>query len=353
VKDYTRPIFRWTKAKARFFEPQKALDFAKYLYKISVAGDPAKGIPQNATIQPKYAFNILITMAQRRGSSVDAWSAYQAVLNFGFNADVFTLTALIDVLGRDEFNNISYQRACKIYDDMLDSTDVKPNVVTFVTMFRILGKRSENGESADAICKMTLKLLADARKLLNSGSTLGKGGVMDVTLHNAALAVCVRTLDLPTISSVLLDIKEHRTVLNTHSIRILAKLVVGFERDSSCGLELMSKLEEILKMNPELLHDFLGHVADLREKSEGPSSGGQNCEHQNTNTNVPVLANVNQRKPYVPCLGPGADESLRHSVIVHDLGKLTDRIKSSESLVEADFVTLVHQCRFVSYTLSI
>jgi hypothetical protein len=95
AKEYLRPIFKWTKQGSKSYDVNRANNFAEYLVTISRVGDPARHILPNKTIQAKYAFNILITMAQRRGSSSDAWLSYLRILEHKFEPDVFTMTALI------------------------------------------------------------------------------------------------------------------------------------------------------------------------------------------------------------------------------------------------------------------
>ena len=95
AKEYLRPIFKWTKQGGKSYDVDRANAFAEYLVTVSREGDAARNILCNKSIQAKYAFNILITMAQRRGSSGDAWLSYQRILYHGFEPDVFTMTALI------------------------------------------------------------------------------------------------------------------------------------------------------------------------------------------------------------------------------------------------------------------
>ena len=95
AKEYLRPIFKWTKQGSKSYDVNRANCFAEYLVAISRVGDPARHILPNKSIQAKYAFNILITMAQRRGSSADAWLSYLRILEHKFEPDVFTMTALI------------------------------------------------------------------------------------------------------------------------------------------------------------------------------------------------------------------------------------------------------------------
>ena len=95
AKEYLRPIFKWTKQGGRSYNVDQANAFAEYLVMISRVGDAERNILRNKSIQAKYAFNILITMAQRRGSSSDAWLSYLRIVHHGFEPDVFTMTALI------------------------------------------------------------------------------------------------------------------------------------------------------------------------------------------------------------------------------------------------------------------
>ena len=95
AKEYLRPIFKWTKQGSKSYSIDRANSFAEYLVTISKVGDSSRNILRNNSIQAKYAFNILITMAQRRGSSSDAWTSYLRIIHHGYEPDVFTMTALI------------------------------------------------------------------------------------------------------------------------------------------------------------------------------------------------------------------------------------------------------------------
>ena len=95
AKEYLRPIFKWTKQGSKSFDVNRANSFAEYLVQIARVGDPDRHILPNKSILAKYAFNILITMAQRRGNSLDAWNTYLRIVEHGFEPDVFTMTALI------------------------------------------------------------------------------------------------------------------------------------------------------------------------------------------------------------------------------------------------------------------
>ena len=95
AKEYLRPIFKWTKQGSKSYSIDRANSFAEYLVTISKVGDSSRNILRNNSIQAKYAFNILITMAQRRGSSSDAWMSYLRIIHHGYEPDVFTMTALI------------------------------------------------------------------------------------------------------------------------------------------------------------------------------------------------------------------------------------------------------------------
>lgn len=95
AKEYLRPIFKWTKEGSKAYNLDQANAFAEYLVMVSKVGDVSRNILRNNSIQAKYAFNILITMAQRRGSSSDAWLSYLRILDHGYEPDVFTMTALI------------------------------------------------------------------------------------------------------------------------------------------------------------------------------------------------------------------------------------------------------------------
>ena len=64
-REFLRPIFKWTKANTKNYNINKAFEFANYMVKLSKEGDNDRNILIQTSLQPVYAYNTLILMAQR------------------------------------------------------------------------------------------------------------------------------------------------------------------------------------------------------------------------------------------------------------------------------------------------
>jgi pentatricopeptide repeat protein len=311
---------------------------------ISTIGDSSRKIPPNQAVQPKYVFNILITMAQRRGDAEDAVRAYEEISRNGFEPDVFTLTALVDVVGRCDDCSGGLIKALKIYDEMLSSGKTKPNVVTYVTLLRLLGQYAlvpgNSSFSAEQIAEEVLKLLSDANMFQKDPENQTVTTQVDHSIYNAALAVCVRITDIRTLAVILTDMREKKIGLNQPTLRILAKFLYASQKNGKDSEKAISVIMKCSDMSEGQLREvqMLLSARESDHRATAPS-GFTNRALDDSRPSRPV---------YVPCLGPGADESLRQSVITHDLDKLLERLTSPSygvSLSEGDFATLIHQCR--------
>ena len=63
TRDLLKPLFRLCKESSPDFNFERAFDFVEFIVKVAWEGTP--DIPRLPQIQPKYAFNSLIVMAQR------------------------------------------------------------------------------------------------------------------------------------------------------------------------------------------------------------------------------------------------------------------------------------------------
>lgn len=90
---------------------EMAFAFAEWMVTLSVTGDPERGIARIPNLQPSYALNTIVTASQRAGSMDEAQRAFQSLLDHGYEPDVFTYTALIDVIARCG----EVQAAMKVY----------------------------------------------------------------------------------------------------------------------------------------------------------------------------------------------------------------------------------------------
>ena len=230
-REFLRPIFKWTKANTKNFNIEKAFEFAKYMVKLSKEGDNDLKIPIQHSIQPLYAYNTLVLMAQRISEPKYAMKAFNEMKIQQYDIDVFTLTALLDVVGRsNDTTNYGLAKSLQIFYDMLKSSNIdednnrklRPNVVTFVTLMRLIGKKIETTSSISSSSssidekseldtgKVVLDLLHLAHELSsNLNHTVGAEiNQIDMSIYNAALAVTVRSLDTTTATSILHIMKE-------------------------------------------------------------------------------------------------------------------------------------------------
>lgn len=79
---------------------EMAFAFAEWMVTLSTTGDPARQLAPMPDLQPSYALNTIVTASQRAGSKAEAQRAFQRLLDHGYEPDVFTYTALIDVIAR-------------------------------------------------------------------------------------------------------------------------------------------------------------------------------------------------------------------------------------------------------------
>lgn len=79
---------------------EMAFAFVEWMVQLSTTGDPERQIAPIRDLQPSYALNTIVTASQRAGSMAEAQRAFQSLLDHGYEPDVFTYTALIDVIAR-------------------------------------------------------------------------------------------------------------------------------------------------------------------------------------------------------------------------------------------------------------
>ena len=111
----------------------RSLALCEWVVQLVREGDDTLQLPPQPQLQPQYCFNTIITMCQRAGAAVEARAAFgRMALHHQLQPDVFTLTALLDVLGRNGHDAGSLAAYCD-----LRAFRVQPNVVTFVTALRV------------------------------------------------------------------------------------------------------------------------------------------------------------------------------------------------------------------------
>jgi hypothetical protein len=61
---------------------------AEWVVQLSIAGDPTMGIPPQTHLQPVYAYNTIVTMAQRASAAVEARATYARMCHHQLSPDV-------------------------------------------------------------------------------------------------------------------------------------------------------------------------------------------------------------------------------------------------------------------------
>lgn len=268
---------------------------------------------------------------------------------------IFLILA-VDVIGRSDDAVEGISRALSIFDLMCSSENYLPNVITFVTMFRALGKANlqeigllETGGIILSLLERAHIVSTDESSSMPSttSSNSAYDAVVDITIYNAALSACV-WLKLPsTAQEILLDMKRRGSKFNPVTLKIISKLVATsckvvteIKKSDAVGTRDFNPIENDNQLLQQLLHiealtvDQVGKVRELiiakASEADGPRDDFKSMTSAHTSSQ------------YAGCLGPDATEELRRCVIHHDLKKLLER---PEGFSESDFATLIHQCR--------
>ncbi|KAG7377723.1 Exonuclease mut-7 [Phytophthora pseudosyringae] len=305
TRAFLRPIFRWMKVGlhkdgSREREAiERAFAFVEWLVLLATQGDASRGIPKLPTLQPSYALNTIVTASQRAGSVEEAQRAFDLLETHGYQPDVFTYTALIDVIAR----NGDLPAAIAKYEEMRLSTS-KPNVVTYTTLVRAVGLSDSVG------AEQCLVFLAHARE----------EGAFDEALFLEALETCARRKDRAVATRVLEEIATHSPKLRAddrffHTVGQVAKLL---DYDG---------LEPVLDMwgrSGVLGAEERARVVQLQLEDGASAADGSKT---------------------LGCLGHQTSQSVRKAVVHHDINRLIARIQSGSIVNVNDFETLIHQCR--------
>lgn len=305
TRAFLRPIFRWMKSGlhkdgSREDEAiERAFAYVDWLVLLATEGDVSRNIPKLPMLQPSYALNTIVTASQRAGSVKEAQRAFDLLEVHGYQPDVFTYTALIDVIAR----NGDLPAALEKYEEMRLSTS-KPNVVTYTTLIRAVGLGNKVGAEQCLVC------LTHARE----------DGAFDEALFLEALETCARRKDRIVATRVLKEIATHSPKLRMddrffHTVGQTAKLL---DYDG-----LNPVLDEWVQSGV-LTSDERDRVVNLQSE-EGTSTA------DGTKT--------------LGCLGHQTSQSVRKAVVHHDINRLIARIQSGSIVTVNDFETLIHQCR--------
>ena len=366
TREYLRPIFRWNKIGGKFYDVAKSFEFAEWMVTLSKFGDFRLSIQPQQNLVPKYAYNTIITMCQRNNAIDHAERAYE-IMNFHrFEPDVFTLTALIDVIGRHR----EIEKSVSIFESMLSSNHTLPNIVTFITLFRLIGKDNDSARASVLLSQVFQDLLSayEGKKL---PSLIGDDKKLEISLYNAALATCVRLCDLSNAQIILKQmIRDNNNGNNIASGRCSSTCCRrnGFTYFLSLNAttkKIISKLCRIASGKPSI--DALDWLCDILDYSRNTSTdipgdfGACMCTCSSNSTEIVreqlrgaifesmsifqdqdelcngVKLNINgnlgrsKGRKYPGCLGPEASETLRSAVVIHDINKLLERCLNASS----------------------
>ncbi|KAG7401313.1 Exonuclease mut-7 [Phytophthora boehmeriae] len=305
TRAFLKPIFRWMKMGlhkdgSRDDEAiERAFAFVEWLVLLSTEGDAGRKIPKLALLQPSYALNTIVTASQRAGSVREAQRAFDQLIAHGYEPDVFTYTALIDVIAR----NGDLPAAIQKYEEMRSSKS-KPNVVTYTTLIRAVGA----SESVPA--EQCLEFLTHARE----------GHAFDEALFLEALETCARRKDRVVARLVLQEIALHSPKLRKderlyHMVAQVSKLL-----DDRCKKSVLEEWVECGELNLE----ERDRIEAMQKQEEGAARDGSKT---------------------LGCLGHQTSHSVRKAVVHHDINRLIARIQGGSIVNVSDFETLIHQCR--------
>jgi hypothetical protein len=225
-REYLRPIFRWTKAASKSYDVEKAFRFTNWMIELSKIGCEVHNLPPQRHLNPQYALNALITMAQRSSDAKFAMRAFEALNTHGYCPDVFTFTALLDVVGRNEDYGVKV--ALEIYQVMLNSRS-QPNIVTFVTMLRLVGKTMTHSPKIGS--EIVLRLLEDAHRLAMStqvGQTVSsdlRTRALDTSIYNNALGASMKLGDVQLTQTILKSMASRGVEFTEITVRVMFKMV--------------------------------------------------------------------------------------------------------------------------------
>ena len=240
-------------------------------------------------------------------------------------------------------------RALDLFDKMRHSQNYLPNVITFVTIFRSLGRANLHLIGSKETHTIIMELLncaqeisADDRSSLpNTEKEIGYGVVVDITIYNAALSTCVWLSYPNTAQDILLDMTQRGSKLNTVSYKIVSKLVNRWNKGPQDSMGINSR-QVFIAPEGDMLLQLVSVGAVTAEESAEIRKVLAAYVNRDVTDKVVKNATPHASVQYAGCLGADAAEDLRRCVIDHDLRKLIER---PEGFSESDFATLIHQCR--------
>ncbi|KAF1331170.1 Exonuclease, partial [Globisporangium splendens] len=303
TRAFLKPIFRWMKHGIRKNGDKndemvdKAFAFAEWMVQLQTVGDAEREIPVLEKLQPSYALNTIVTASQRVGSMPDALRAFDLLNKHGYEPDVFTHTALIDVIAR----NGDVPAAIKRYEAMRE-TKSRPNIVTYTTLIRSIAFTDE----VDAV--ECVRFLAHARE----------EETFDEALYLEALEVCAIRKDLAAAMAVLHDLKCN-------------------------GRDILRNSERLVHAIAQVIQ---GHDDDERERVLGEWTAENLITSEELDQiTSPDTLTASRGVKALGCLSHQTSHSVRLAVVQHDITRLVERVHTGATVSTNDFETLLHQCR--------
>jgi hypothetical protein len=244
----------------------------------------------------------MIVMAQRLSRADYARRSYQRLLSLNMEPDVFTITALIDVVGRQE----SLASALEIFTTMLTHSELVPNIVTFATLLRLAGMCIH--DINEGLCSI-FYLLDTAASLKNLYTNdIAASIVHDVSLYNCAMAACVKLqASSDSIVIILSQMQTYNIEYTELTYRILAKYCILHTSRNNNNDDVVSLPETV--------------SAVLSDEAKSHVLTAISTRLTNDKQHVVITKPI-----YEGVLGPEAPMSLRQAVMTHDVSKLLDRI---------------------------
>jgi len=300
----------------------EAVAVAEWVVALSASGDASLGIPPQPQLQPQFVFNTIVTMCQRANATLEGQATFARMCHHQLAPDVFTMTALMDVLGRSHDVDGSFW----VYRRMATIHKLEPNVVTLVTASRvaILHKRDD----------FFYAVLEDLKKVASEGT----GDDVD----NEALPVG----------------RTASSASRTPSIVLLAALECSLSSDRTDLAEVVLTQARTMNLMPDLatIGRSLGPIwathLQVRSPIEAMITKGLLPEGAlKAITDAQLLTDESETAPKATnfrqnALGRHSTSDMRREVVEHDLEKLEARLQeSSVSVTSGEFETLLHQCR--------
>lgn len=314
-------------------------------------------------------------MSQRNNKPLEAQRAFARMQHYGLQPDIFTLTALMDVVGRHG----DVEEAYRVYRAMLGSENTLPNVVTYCTLLRLTSKHVS---AADGGAERVLGLVHDARRLAlrpGGAQVSDTDGIVDSSIYNAALAASVRYVDRGLLETVLRMMRPSDTVgpFPPLTYEILCKFTIRHVEECGgtyAGDDLLLSMHQNGILSTEDIDEIKLHI--LNRQARGTDNSIKSRPADSALAQERLLHGIGYgtvRKSSVgfvenmSYLGPKSPVSLRTTVLNHDLTRLAQRLLSDRedaggevggtsstagvvntgtlALCETDFVTIIHQCR--------